>query len=847
MGRNCYRNRDLFSVAVFFVNFSHTKVYRYLAKVNVFRYNKHRCTGGGTNMKAAIKKIYMDLVENIDFPAVVYIYETGRIVAMNEQAGKIIGSSCKNMNLIWEDGKLKLEKDILDNGSRLYLNRKIIDGKEWKSIDIEVNCFELDQNHIVFAFIEHSYKGFFSQYLSIRVPRIFWQNTKRYFKGMNQYTREDFECDEDIEKITSIDVIGSETIAEIQQIEDLVIKNKEYRFNAIEQIYKKGEGCYFCKMSRMPLINNTGTVEGMLGVYTLILNREEYQELFNKSLKQTTILSEILGRSNLIVVTYNISDDMKIEYITSNFEMFGYELEDIYTKNIGWKQMIYEEDFEEVRKNIFLERGNEQKFRKYRVKRADGKIVWLEEEKIEEKLYAGNIYNISAMRILSEEDMYQIEKRENLEKNKAMLDFLTGLPNRHKYEIDAAEFIERAIKHGNQGYVIMFDLDDFKHINDGLSPEYGDILLKKIADTIDEIPEVQNHCYRVDGDGFLLLLDDRYEDRLEDILEELQKIFEQPWYLKEKECYCTMSMGVVSYPTYSIEPRELLKYADTAVYEAKSKGKNRVCYYREHSVEKSIDRVNYEKHLRKAIKKECVEFELYYQPIVRSSDKSVIAAEALLRWKSPELGFVTPIKFIPLSEYLGLIVPLGEYVLRKAFETCKEWNEKSREGFSISVNLSVVQLVQPNIVEHIVKIAEETEVDKSKIILEVTESLAVEDMDLMKTVLMELKKEGFKIALDDFGTGYSSLNHIMEMPLDYIKIDKSFIDSYGTSSFNPSLLSAIVELAHSMDMQIIVEGVETRQQMEFLMFLNTDRYQGYFYGKPVPKEEFLENFMREQL
>ena len=137
--------------------------------------------------------------------------------------------------------------------------------------------------------------------------------------------------------------------------------------------------------------------------------------------------------------------------------------------------------------------------------------------------------------------------------------------------------------------------------------------------------------------------------------------------------------------------------------------------------------------------------------------------------------------------------------------------------------------------------------NKSKIILEVTESLAVEDMDLMKTVLMELKKEGFKIALDDFGTGYSSLNHIMEMPLDYIKIDKSFIDSYGTSSFNPSLLSAIVELAHSMDMQIIVEGVETRQQMEFLMFLNTDRYQGYFYGKPVPKEEFLENFMREQL
>lgn len=796
-------------------------------------------------MKAAIKKIYMDLVENIDFPAVIYIYETGRIIAMNEQAGKIVGSSCKNINLLWEEGKLKLNKDTLNNGSKIYLNQKMIDGKECKTIDIEVNCFELDQNHVVFGFIEHSYKGFFTKYLSIQVPRIFWKNTKRYFRGMNQFAKEDFEYNSDIEKITNVDLIGSETIDEIQAIEDTLIKSKECRFNAIEQIYKKGEGCYFCKMSRMPIINKGGNVEGILGVYTLILNREEYQELFNKSLKQSTILSEVIARSNLIVVTYGVSGDMKIEYSTSNFELLGYKMEDIYTNRISWRDLIFEEDYNEVSRNIFQDKGNERKYRKYRVKKADGTITWLEEEKIEENFHAGETYNVSTVHILNEEDIQEIESRENMEKNKAMLDFLTGLPNRHKYELDAPAFIERAIKHGNQGYVIMFDLDDFKHINDGLSPEYGDILLKKIADSIDEIPEVQNHCYRVDGDGFLLLLDETYEKRLEDILEELHNLFDQPWNLKEKECYCTMSMGIVSYPSHSTEPRELLKYADTAVYEAKSKGKNRVCYYKENSVEKSIDRVNYEKYLRKAIKKECVEFVLYYQPIVRGSDKKVIAAEALIRWKSPELGFVTPIKFIPLSEYLGLIVPLGEYVLRKAFEACREWNKKSKEAFSISVNLSVVQLVQPNIVEHIVKIAEEAGVDKTNIILEVTESLAVEDMDLMKTVLMELKKEGFKIALDDFGTGYSSLNHIMEMPLDYIKIDKTFIDSYGTSSFNPSLLSAIAELAHSMDMQIIVEGVETRQQMEFLMFLNTDRYQGYLYGKPVPEEVFLENYMEE--
>ena len=797
-------------------------------------------------MKAAIKKQYIELVETIDFPTVVYIYETGRIIAMNKQAGKMIGVSCKNINLLWENGKLKLSKELLENGSMVYLNQKITDGKERKTIDIEVNCFELDQNHIIFCFMEHSYKSFFSKYLISQVPRIFWKNIKGYYKGLNKFAKQDFDYEADDREIRNTDLIGIETIEDIQKTENELIQSKECQYNAIEQLYKKDEGCYFCKMSRMPIINKNGIVEGILGVYTLILNREQYQELFNRSLKESTILCEIVGQSNLIVITYKISEKMELEFITSNFEMLGYKADDVYAEKKCWKDLIFEEDYNEVSKNIFQKGENGHIYRKYRVLKADGTAIWLEEEKIDVIVSGEEKYNISILRIINEKVVQELERQENFEKNKAMLDFLTGLPNRHKYELDAPAFIERAIKHGKQGYIIMFDLDDFKHINDGLSPEYGDILLKKIADSIDEIPEIQNHCYRVDGDGFLILLDEIYEERIEDVLEKLHNLFDQPWILKEKECYCTMSMGIVSYPFYSTEPRELLKFADTAVYEAKSKGKNRVCYYKEHSVEKSIDRVNYEKYLRKAIKKECVEFELYYQPIVRSLDKKVIAAEALLRWKSPELGFVTPTKFIPLSEYLGLIVPIGEYVLRKAFEVCKEWNKKSKESFSISVNLSVVQLVQPNIVEHIVDIAEEVGVEKTNIILEVTESLAVEDMDLMKTVLMELKKQGFGIALDDFGTGYSSLNHIMEMPLDYIKIDKSFIDSYGTSNFNPSLLSAIAELAHSMDMQIIVEGVETRQQMEFLMFLNTDRYQGYLYGKPIPEDVFLETYMKEE-
>ena len=181
--------------------------------------------------------------------------------------------------------------------------------------------------------------------------------------------------------------------------------------------------------------------------------------------------------------------------------------------------------------------------------------------------------------------------------------------------------------------------------------------------------------------------------------------------------------------------------------------------------------MNYEKHLRKAISSGCVEFEMFFQPVVTTQTKELVSAEALVRWYSPELGFITPINFISLSEYLGLIVPLGEYVLRQTFLTCKKWNEEVNPDFKVSVNLSVVQLVQPNIVDRILEIARNTGVNTKNIILEVTESLAVEDMELMKSVLTQLRASGFSIALDDFGTGYSSINHIMEMPLNYVKID----------------------------------------------------------------------------
>lgn len=247
-------------------------------------------------------------------------------------------------------------------------------------------------------------------------------------------------------------------------------------------------------------------------------------------------------------------------------------------------------------------------------------------------------------------------------------------------------------------------------------------------------------------------------------------------------------------------------------------------------------------HLKNAIDKGCVEFVTYYQPIVDSVSGELAGTEALLRWVSPDLGFINPMDFIPLSEYMGLILPLGKHIMEEVFETASRWGKK---GIKFHINLSVVQLIQPDIVSQIVMLAEKWRIRPESVIFEVTESLAVEDMNLMKKVLQKLREKGFQIALDDFGSGYSSLNHVMEMPLDYIKVDKEFIAGYGSTRFSPALLHAIAELAHRLSLKVIVEGVEKKSQVDFLGFLDVDQYQGFYFGKPVPKDAFYEQWIQQ--
>ena len=334
---------------------------------------------------------------------------------------------------------------------------------------------------------------------------------------------------------------------------------------------------------------------------------------------------------------------------------------------------------------------------------------------------------------------------------------------------------------------------------------------------------------------------------LQDILDEIKTLFTKPWMLKGADYYCTMSMGVVRFPTDGDTVEELIKKADIALYVAKCAGKNRIEFYEDSvdSATTSHKRLDLEKNMRNATKNACREFEVYYQPIVdvTKPGSPCVGAEALIRWNSGELGFIPPTDFIPLAEYLGLINPIGEYVLREACKRCKYWNDMGHPEYKVNVNLSVVQLLQNDIVEQVYQIVKETGITPENLTLEVTESLAINDMARMKQILADIRRLGIRVALDDFGTGYSSLNHIREMPIDVIKIDRCFIIDIGKDEFSNAFVKMVGELASTIHVKVCVEGVETEEQIKALKNSKIQLIQGYFFGKPMRAEIFEKQFL----
>lgn len=465
---------------------------------------------------------------------------------------------------------------------------------------------------------------------------------------------------------------------------------------------------------------------------------------------------------------------------------------------------------------------------------------WLDVHKTEIDWVDGRRVGLCTLYDITDKKLYQ-KKIENQANN----DFLTGLYNRMRCEQDLGRYIAKAQAVNCEGALLYIDLDDFKHINDGLGHPYGDVLLKAISHSLQRIEGIEKSCYRMGGDEFIVIISEAVYPQMERILRDIDSIFSKPWFLKGEDYYCTMSMGITCFPSDGNSVDDLIRKADMALMTAKRRGKNCVEYYNDKDQASTYRRLDMEKNMRTAAMNACKEFEVYYQPIVAVQEDGTPCrgAEALVRWNSSVLGFVSPEDFIPLAEYLGLINPIGEFVLEQAAKRCKYWNDMGHPNYKVNVNLSVVQLLQNDIIKKIKKVLDETRINPRNLTLEVTESLAINDMEHMKRILSEIKSLGVKVALDDFGTGYSSLNHIREMPIDVIKIDRCFIEHLGEDDFSDAFVKMVNELANTIGVKVCVEGVETKLQLDVACGMRVSMIQGYYFGKPMKIAEFEEKYL----
>ncbi|WP_432662014.1 EAL domain-containing protein [Wukongibacter baidiensis] len=433
--------------------------------------------------------------------------------------------------------------------------------------------------------------------------------------------------------------------------------------------------------------------------------------------------------------------------------------------------------------------------------------------------------------------------RERKIKNLAIRDSLTGLYNRSSFVDRLNLEIEKA-KENRQNLAIMFiDVDGFKSINDNLGHVSGDKVLRIVSRRIKKCLSRDDIVGRVGGDEFIVLSSNIKDSH--EIVRKTKKImsrFEKPIYIKEYKFYITISIGIAFYPINGQHSEALIKNADVAMYRAKEYSGNRYEFYTSNLHEKIKEEFIIVNALRKA--QERGEFSLYYQPIVDLQTDRIVGAEALIRWKHPKYGYIPPSKFIPIAESRGFIGTVGKWVLKEACLQNKKWQSLGFDPIFIAVNISVKQLEQEGFIDIVKETLKETELDPKYLELEITESISIENVKDRLSVLSKLRDLGVRLSIDDFGTGFSSLSQLNKLCISKLKIDRSFISDINIDSNNTVIVSTIIAIAKKLKLNVVAEGVETREQLDYLNMEKCDMVQGYFYSPPVPPDQF-ENLVRD--
>lgn len=435
------------------------------------------------------------------------------------------------------------------------------------------------------------------------------------------------------------------------------------------------------------------------------------------------------------------------------------------------------------------------------------------------------------------------QAREDKLLTQAQYDNLTGLPNRILLQDRLRQAMEHSDRSGASCWLAFIDLDRFKFVNDSLGHKTGDQLLCQVARRIEQAMRDTDTVARFGGDEFVAILQGDMDDNLRlGILQRLIQAVEAPIVIDGNEMIVTCSVGVSVYPADARDADTLLSSADIAMYRAKELGKNNYQFFTQTMNEKIANRLRLETNLRKALEQN--EFVVYYQPKIDLKSKLIVGMEALIRWNSPELGFVSPANFIPMAEESGLIVQIGEWVLKTACKQAMAWQNAGYGKLLMSVNLSARQFQQKSLVNSIDAILAETGLEAKCLELELTESLVMGEVETALKTLHEIKSLGVHLSIDDFGTGYSSLSYLKKLPVDTLKIDKSFTDDIVSSSDTAPIAASIISLAKNLNLKVVAEGVESYEQVKYLTAHGCDEIQGYYFSKPAAAlaiEDLLKN------
>ena len=625
-------------------------------------------------------------------------------------------------------------------------------------------------------------------------------------------------------------------------LKDLIIIDSENTLlNAREALLQH-------KIRHLVVTNPQGRVEGIISMRQILqfLQMEYSSQLEDALSKRDEALKRSMQDLNLaervfehamegIVITDPAGEIIRINPAFSM--LTGYSEEEVLGKTMNLlasgkhEPEFYQEMWRQIREEgqwsgeIWNKRKNGELF-----------LEWLTISAVHDEL--NNISHYTGLF----RDVTEIRQQEEKIRHLAYFDELTGLPNRRLLKDRLSMAISGAHRNDHQLAVMFIDLDQFKRINDNFGHNVGDEVLKELAKRLEYITRDEDTLARLGGDEFVILMPsiNSYEDIIS-LGNRINQVLADSFHLAEDhDKHITVSIGASVYPDDGSTVEDLLKHADTAMYSVKASGRNGLQMFSQEMAQRSMQHFTMEANLRNAIERD--ELSLHFQPKVDVMSGSIKGLEALLRWHQPELGMVSPAKFIPLAEETGLIEQIDKWVIDSACKQLRDWINRGITPVKVAINISPISLRHRDLVEIIQCALEAHNVPAEFIQVEITESAFIDDMDCVVMQLQALKKVGVSIALDDFGTGYSSLSYLAQLPLDELKIDASFIRNIPSCETSDTLIRAITGIAKNLDLIVVVEGVETTEQLHYIEELMCDLVQGYLTGRPAPASVIETNF-----